>query len=94
MRRASWQFGTLVVLIVVTASASSQTAAYTVPAASVEVDFSFYHQTLSDAADVALANGTRENEIGAQIAGVATNDMNQPDATLHLISPLFIDRSD
>jgi membrane-bound lytic murein transglycosylase MltF len=94
MRRASWQFGTLVVLIVVTASASSQTAAYTVPAASVEVDFSFYHQTLSDAADVALANGTRENEIGAQIAGVATNDMNQPDATLHRFAQQYWNGND
>jgi membrane-bound lytic murein transglycosylase D len=70
----------LVVLIALTASASSQTAA--VPAASVGVDFSSYHQALSNAADRALASAAREGVVSSQVAGVATNDTTQPDATI------------
>jgi membrane-bound lytic murein transglycosylase B len=84
MRSSSRQFGALVVLIALTASASSQTAAYTVPAASVAVDFSSYHQALSNAADLALADTARETELSSQTAGVATSDTTQPDAkSLH-----------
>jgi membrane-bound lytic murein transglycosylase B len=82
MRRSSWQFGALVVLVGLTASASSQTAAYTVPAASVGVDLSSYHRALSDAADLALANAATETEFSGHTAWVATNDMTKPDATM------------
>jgi len=84
MLRSRWQFGALVVLIALTASVSSQTAASTVPAASVGVDFSSYHQALSNAVDLALAHAAKETDISSQIAGVANNDMTQPDrAMLH-----------
>jgi membrane-bound lytic murein transglycosylase B len=82
MLKPSRQFENLIVLAVLVASAWSQTAHYTVPAASVEQDFSTYHQAISNAADVALANAVREAEISSQIAVVATNDTTQPDATL------------
>jgi hypothetical protein len=82
MRRWTQQLGMLVVLIGLAASASSQTARYTVPAASVEEDFSAYHQAVSNAADAALANAARKTEISSPIAAVATNDMTQPDATM------------
>ena len=82
MLRLSRQFETLIVLAVLAASAWAQTAHYTVPAASVGVDFSSYHQALSNAADVALANAARETEIRSQIFGVATNDPTEPDATI------------
>jgi membrane-bound lytic murein transglycosylase B len=45
-------------------------------------DFSSYHQALSNAADVALANSARKPEISSQIASVATIDATQPDATI------------
>src|ERR1039458_7622668 len=60
MLRRDWQLETLVVLVVLAASAWSQTARYTVPAASVGDDFSVYHQALDSAADLALANIARE----------------------------------
>ena len=81
MRKRSWQLGALVVLIALTASAFSQTAAYAVPAASVGIDFSSYHQALSNAVDMALASATRV-DASRQVAGVATNDTTQPDATM------------
>ena len=82
MLKRNWQLDALVVLLVLAASAWSQTSHYTVPAASVEDDLSAYHQELSNAADVALANAARETEISSQLAGVATNDTIQPDATI------------
>ena len=82
MCRSKRQFGALVVLIALTASASSQTAAYTVPAASVRDDFSSYHQALSNAADMALANAAREADVSSQFASVATKDTTQPDAAV------------
>jgi membrane-bound lytic murein transglycosylase B len=82
MSRLSRQFETLIVLAVLAASAWAQTAHYTIPAASVGVDFSSYHQALSNAADVALANAARETEIRSWIVGVATNDPTEPDATI------------
>jgi membrane-bound lytic murein transglycosylase B len=82
MLKCSRQFGALVVLIALAASASSQTAAYTASAGSVGVDFSSYHQALSNAADMALANVARAADVGSQIAGVPTNSTTQPDATI------------
>lgn len=82
MLRRSRQLGALVVLVALAASAWSQTARYTVPAASVGDDFSAYHQALDDAAGLALANVVREAEISSQIAGVATNSTARPDATI------------
>src|ERR1700688_1577055 len=82
MFRPSRQFENLIVFAVLAASAWSQTAHYTVPAASVEDDLSAYHQALSNAADVALANAARETEIRSRIAGVASNDTTEPDATV------------
>jgi len=41
-----------------------------------------FHQALSNAADVALANAARETEIRSRIAGVASNDTTEPDATV------------
>ena len=64
------------------AASSSQTAAYTVPAASVRDDFSSYHQALSNAADMALANAAREADVSSQLARVAINDTTQPDAAI------------
>lgn len=81
MHRPSRQLGALVVLVILASSAWSQTARYTVPAASVGEDFSVYHRALDNAADLALANTARETEISSQIASVATDDMIQPDAT-------------
>ena len=69
-------------LIALTASASSQTAAYTVPAASVRDDLSSYDQALSNAAGMALANAAREADVSSQFASVATNDTTQPDAAI------------
>ena len=82
MLRPSRQFGNLIVLVVLAASVWSQTAHYTVPAASVGEDFSAYHQALSNAADMALANTVRETEISSQTARAATYDTIQPDATM------------
>ena len=82
MRRAGWQLESLIVLVVLTASAWSQTAHYTVPAASVGVDFSSYHQALSSAADMALANAGRETEVSSRIADVATHGTTELNATI------------
>ena len=46
MRRRSRQLGALVALAVFATSAWSQTAQFSVPAASVRDDFSAYHQAL------------------------------------------------
>jgi hypothetical protein len=73
---------TLVVLIAHTACVFSQMAPYTVPAASVGVDFSSYRQVLSNAADLALANAARETKFSSQTAWVATNDVTKLDATI------------
>ena len=82
MLKCNWQLDALVVLLALAASAWSQTARYAVPAASVGDDFSVYHQAVSNAADLALANAALETEISSQLAGVATNDTIQPDATI------------
>ena len=82
MLKRNWQLDALVVLLALAASAWSQTARYAVPAASVGDDFSVYHQAASNAAELALANAALETEISSQLAGVATNDTIQPDATI------------
>ena len=82
MLKRNWQLDALVVLLALAASAWSQTARYAVPAASVGDDFSVYHQAVSNAADLALANAALETELSSQLAGVATNDTIQPDATI------------
>ena len=79
MRRRSRQLGALVALVVFAAAAWSQTAQFSVPAASVRDDFSAYHQALDDAADAALTNVARDVNISGQIAGVATNSTAPPD---------------
>ena len=81
MLRPSRQLESLVVLILLAASAWSQTVRYTVQAASVGDDFSAYHQALDSAADLALANVAREAEIGAKLAGVESNSA-EPSATI------------
>ena len=82
MLKRNWQLDALVVLLALAASAWSQTARYAVPAASVGDDFSVYHQAASNAAELALANAALETEISSQLAGVATDDTIQPDATI------------
>jgi soluble lytic murein transglycosylase-like protein len=70
-----------VVLVALAASAWSQTAHYTVPAASVGDDFAAYRQALDSAADSALANVMREAAANSQIAEVAAKTTVAPDAT-------------
>jgi hypothetical protein len=69
-----------VVLVVVAASAWSQTAHYTVPAASVADEFAAYRQALDSAADSALANVMREATVSSHITEVAGNTTASPDA--------------
>lgn len=95
MLSPSRQFGALVVLIALAVSSASQTTTYTVPAASDGIDFSSYHQALSNAADMALVNAAGETGIGSQIAGVTTNDTTQPDATtLHQFAQQYWNGND
>jgi soluble lytic murein transglycosylase-like protein len=95
MHRRRRQLGALVVLVALAASASSQTAHYTDPAASVGDDFSAYHQDLTAAADVALANLARDAQVSSQTAGVATHTMAQSDATtLHQFARQYWDGND
>jgi soluble lytic murein transglycosylase-like protein len=81
MLRRDWQLETLVVLIVLAASAWSQTARYAVPAASVGDDFSAYHQALDSAADLLLANVTREAG-SDQIAWPTTSSPPRPNSAI------------
>jgi hypothetical protein len=95
MHRRRRQLGALVVLGALAGSAWSQTTHYTVPAASLGDDFSAYHQTLSAAADEALANLGREAEVSSQVVGVATHTTAQPDATmLHQFAQKYWDGND
>jgi transglycosylase-like protein with SLT domain len=82
MLKRGWQFGALVALVALAACAWPQTPAQVVPAASVGDDFSVYHQSLANAADVALANVAREVEISTQTDGIATDSTAQPDETI------------
>ena len=82
MPRWTQQLGMLVVLGALAASGWSQTAHYTVPAASVEDDFAAYRQALDSAVDSVLANVMREAAASSQIveAGVETTPL--PDANV------------
>ncbi len=60
MSRSVFHLGALLVLLALLASGWAQEARYTVPAASVEDQFSAYHQDLSDAANQLLAAATRD----------------------------------
>jgi membrane-bound lytic murein transglycosylase B len=82
MLKRGWQIGALVVLVALAACAWSQTAAYAAPAVSVGDNFSVYHQSLANAADMALANVAREAEIGTQTDGTATDSTTQQDETI------------
>ena len=95
MPRWTQQLGMSVMLFVIALPAWSQTQRYTVPAASVGDDFSSYHQALSKAADMALANVARETEISSQINGSATSSPAQGDATLlHQFAQEYWDGND
>jgi membrane-bound lytic murein transglycosylase B len=80
MLRWTQQLGMTVVLITLAASAWSQTAHYTVPAASVGDDFAAYRQALDSAADSALANVIREAAASSQVAEVTAVTPAPPDA--------------
>ena len=95
MLRGAQQLGILVALVFLAAYSWSQTSRYTVPGASVGVDFSSYHQALSKAADMALANVARETEISSQISGSAMSRTAQGDATLlHQFAQEYWDGND
>lgn len=79
MPRWTQQLGRSVVLVALAASAWSQTARYTVPAATVGDDFAVYRQALDHAADSALANVMREARASSQIAEVTAKTAAQPD---------------
>src|SRR5450755_294276 len=80
MPRWTQQLGMTVVLVTLATSAWSQTAHYTVPAASVGDDFAAYRQALDHAADSALANVMRGAAASSQIAKVATKTTAPTDA--------------
>src|ERR1035438_5501823 len=71
MPRWAQQVGMSAMLVALAMSAWSQTARYTVPAASVENDFAAYRQAIDSAADSALANVIREAAASNRIAEVA-----------------------
>jgi membrane-bound lytic murein transglycosylase B len=94
MPRWTQQLGLLVVLVALVASAWSQTAHYTVPAASVGDDFAVYRQALDSAADSALANVMRE-AASSQIAEVAAKTTAPPDAkALHQFAEQYWNGND
>lgn len=80
MLRWTQQLGVAVVLVGLVESAWSQTAHYTVPAASVADEFAAYRQALDIAADSALANVMREAAVSSHINEVAANTTASPDA--------------
>ena len=95
MRRPIWQLESLLVLVVLAASALSQTAHYTVPAASVRDDFAAYRQALDRAADSALANVMRETAASSQIAEVAAKPTSPPGAkALHQFAEQYWNGND
>lgn len=95
MLRWTQQLGMLVVLVALVASAWSQTARYTVPAASVEDDFAAYRQALDGAADSALANVMRETAMRSQIAEAAAKTTAPPDAkVLHQFAEQYWNGND
>jgi membrane-bound lytic murein transglycosylase B len=82
MPRWAQQVGMSAMLVALAMSAWSQTARYTVPAASVENDFAAYRQAIDSAADSALANVIREAAASNRIAEVAAKTAAPPDATV------------
>ena len=95
MSRWTQQLGMLVVLVALVASAWSQTAYYTVPAASVADDFAAYRQALDSAADSALANVMREAAASSQIAEGAAKTPAPPAATaLHQFAERYWNGND
>jgi membrane-bound lytic murein transglycosylase B len=95
MLRWTQQLGVSVVLVGLVASAWSQTAHYTVPAASVADEFAAYRQALDSAADSALANVMREAAANNQIAEVAANTTAPPDAeALHQFAEQYWNGND
>ena len=95
MPRWTQRFGMLAVMVAVTASAWSQTAHYTVPAASVENDFAAYRQALDSATDSALANMMREAAASNRIAEVTAKTAAPPDSTaLHQFAEQYWNGND
>lgn len=80
MHRRSQPLGAFVVLVVVSASAWSQSQ-YAVPGASVRDEFSAYHYSLDSAADATLANVARSATIRGEVADVASDRTAIPEAT-------------
>jgi membrane-bound lytic murein transglycosylase D len=95
MLRWTQQLGMSIVLVALAASAWSQTAHYTVPAASVGDDFAAYRQALDSAADSALANVMREATASSQIADVAPKTTASADAkALHQFAEQYWNGND
>jgi membrane-bound lytic murein transglycosylase B len=95
MPRWTQQLGMAVVLVALAASAWSQTAHYTVPAASVGDDFAAYRQALDSAADSALANVMREAAESSQVAEVTAVTPAPPDAkALHQFAAQYWNGND
>jgi membrane-bound lytic murein transglycosylase B len=95
MPRWTQQLGMSVVLVALAVSAWSQTAHYTVPAASVGDDFASYRQALDSAADSALGNVMREAAASSQIAEVAGKTTAPPDAkALHQFAEQYWNGND
>jgi hypothetical protein len=95
MFRPSRQLERLVVLVALAASAWSQAAHYTVPAASVGNDFSAYHEALDSAADSAMANVMREAAANSQSAEVAAKSTSPPDTkALHQFAEQYWNGND
>ena len=95
MPRWTQQLGMSVVLVALAACAWSQTAHYTVPAASVGDDFAAYRQALDSAVDSALANVMREAAASSQIAEVAGKATAPPDAkALHQFAEQYWNGND
>lgn len=89
------QLGMMVVMVALVASAWSQTARYTVPAASVGDDFAAYRLALDSAADSALTNLMREAAASSQIAEVAAKTATPPDAkALHQFAERYWNGND
>jgi soluble lytic murein transglycosylase-like protein len=84
-----------VVLVALAASAWSQTAHYTVPAAEVEDDFEANRQALDSAADLALATVMQEAAMSSQIAEAAAETTAPPDAkALHQFAKQYWNGND
>jgi membrane-bound lytic murein transglycosylase B len=95
MPRWTQQLGLSIVLVALAASAWSQTAHYTVPAASVGDDFAAYRRALDSAADSALANVMRQAAASNQIAEVAGKTTAPPDAkALHKFAEQYWNGND